>query len=938
MDVIKINGARTHNLKNIDLALPRGKFIVLTGLSGSGKSSLAFDTLYAEGQRRYVESLSTYARQFLGVMPRPDVDSVEGLSPAIAIDQKGSSNNPRSTVGTVTEIADYLRLLMARTGVPYCPEHGHALTMQSIAAMVDKILSGGLEERVMILTVIAAGKTGDFRPYFMQALSQGYMRFRIDGKVETLDTPPSLDDGKPHTIELVVDRLRLRLEQRSRLAESCQKAAEMGNGHVLFESMDSDRKEYFSTRYACPECEFTVPKLEPTLFSPNSPRGCCPACNGTGKSEAFDESLVVATPDLSLESGAIRGWDSRNPRNFKRLSEVAEKLEFSLQAPWSSLPRSVQEAVLFGNEHTRALEPPFEGVMTEIQSLWDDTDTSDYLRQGLKIFRSPVTCPLCGGYRLRPDMLSVYVGDGSQRYNICDLEQRSLSELKQTLLSLEFTGQRQALAERVLGEIVARLTFLENVGLGYLTLDRRADTLSGGESQRIRLASQIGSKLTGILYVLDEPSIGLHQQDNDKLIDSLKALRDQGNTLIVVEHDEDAIRAADYIVDMGPGAGELGGRVMAAGTPEQIKADPNSLTGAYLSGKRVVPVPEKRLSPDKGWLVLEGARGHNLKEQTLRVPVGLLTTVSGVSGSGKSSLVVDTLYNALACKLNRAKLKALPYKKLSNAEQFEKVVMVDQAPIGRTPRSNPATYTGLFKLIREVFEQTQMARERGYTSSRFSFNVKGGRCESCQGDGLIAVEMHFLPTVYVPCDTCHGTRYNRETLEVKYKDFNISQVLDMTVAEAVKLFENHPKISRILSALMDVGLGYIRLGQSATTFSGGEAQRIKLATELARPQNGRTFYILDEPTTGLHFHDIAQLMDVLRQLTAAGNTVLVIEHNLDVIKSSDWVIDMGPSGGAGGGQILVQGTPETVAAAVDVSPTAPYLARALAAQRAGQTS
>lgn len=929
MEVISIRGARTHNLKNISLTIPRGKLTVITGLSGSGKSSLAFDTLYAEGQRRYVESLSAYARQFLELMPRPDVDAVEGLSPAIAIDQKGASSNPRSTVGTMTEIADYMRLLFARAGVPHCPTHGQALSMDSIASMVDRTIALSRGARVMILAPAVTRKAGDFRSYFESRLAQGYMRFRIDGEVQVLDEPLSLDDGRSHNIEVVVDRLRISDDARTRLAESCQTAAELGGGRVCVEEMDSDMRYAFSTRYACPLCDYTVPRLEPALFSPNNPNGCCTHCGGTGRSADFDESLVAAAPELSLETGALAGWDARNPKKFKRLALLAEKEGFSVTTPWRDLPESARKTVLYGSEASRAMMPPFDGVMNEIRTLWNDSKTSAYLKEGLKAYRSETVCPVCRGLRLRRDVLSVLVGDGERRYTIGDMDGMSLAALRRVMETLEFDAQHQSVAVRLVSTIADRLRFLENVGLGYLTLGRRTDTLSGGEAQRIRLAGQIGSGLTGVMYVLDEPSIGLHQRDNDKLLASLRALRDLGNTLIVVEHDEDAIRSADYIVDMGPGAGEQGGTVIAAGTPAEIMAAGTSLTGRYLSGELAVPVPGRRHRPNHGWLTLSGATGHNLRNVTLRIPIGLLSVVTGVSGSGKSSLVIDTLYAAMAGLVNRAKMSPLPYASIDNAEAFDKVVMVDQSPIGRTPRSNPATYTGIFSEIREVFAQTQISRERGYGSGRFSFNVKGGRCEACQGDGVIRMEMHFLPDVYVPCEVCRGRRYNRETLEVKYHDLDIAQVLDLTVDEALPLFARYPKITRVLKALTAVGLGYIRLGQSATTFSGGEAQRIKLASELSRPENGRTLYILDEPTTGLHFHDVAQLMEVLRKLTGAGNTVLVIEHNLDVIKGADWVADMGPDGGAGGGLILCEGTPETIAKAGDKSVTGPYLARIL---------
>lgn len=937
MDDIVIKGVKTHNLKNIDLVLPRGKMIVFTGLSGSGKSSLAFDTLYAEGQRRYVESLSTYARQFLELMPRPDVESIYGLSPAIAIDQKGVGHNPRSTVGTVTEIADYLRLLMARLGVPYCPTHHVALRMDSIASIVDQILELPADTRIMVVAQVAINKVGDFSLYFTDALAKGYSRFRIDGKAETLSEVKSLDDGKPHSVEVVVDRLKAQRDNRTRLSESCQTASTLSDSRIIVRGWDDPKIEMsFSTRYSCPQCDFTVGKLEPAMFSPNSPSGCCPACQGTGKGSAFDLKKIVSMPMLSLESGAIQGWDARNAKNYKRLKLLSAATGVSLVTPWHLLPEDSKKCVLWGNDQSRNLTPPFIGVFNEITALWDNPATSDYLREGLKGFRSEVDCPKCHGARLRPEATCVYVGDGEARYTITDLGKLSIKELEEVFKTLVFSPSRKDIAERVCGEICNRLLFLCRVGLGYLSLDRRTDSLSGGEAQRTRLAGQIGSGLTGVMYVLDEPSIGLHQRDNDKLLESLKELRDLGNTLIVVEHDEDAIRSADFVVDLGPGAGELGGEVMAMGTPEEIMHNPRSLTGQYLSGAKRIAVPTRNESKPAEWLSLCGATGHNLKAVDLRLPLGKMVTVSGVSGSGKSSLVIDTLYAALQAKLNGAKTDPLPFASLDNVEALDKVVMVDQTPIGRTPRSNPATYTGLFTMIREVFGQTQIARERGYTAGRFSFNVKGGRCEACQGDGLVKMEMHFLPDVYVPCETCHGKRYNRETLEVKYKGLDISEVLNLTVSQALEVFESYPRILRILKALEAVGLGYIRLGQSATTFSGGEAQRVKLATELARPDTGRTLFILDEPTTGLHFEDIAQLLGVLRRLVKLGNTILVIEHNLDMIRASDWVIDMGPDGGDAGGEILFEGVPQDLATSKGSSATAPYLRRLVAQDKKRQ--
>lgn len=925
MDSIIIKGAKTHNLKNIDLTLPRGKFIVLTGLSGSGKSSLAFDTIYAEGQRLYVESLSTYARQFLELMPRPDVESIQGLSPAIAIGQGSVSSNPRSTVGTVTDISDYLRLLFARVGVPHCPVHHLPLKMESIASIVEQILALPAGTRVMIVAPYKRAK-GNFESYFLQALSQGYMRFLIDGEVRTLDVPLTLDDGKEHTVDVVIDRLRVDPENRTRLAESCETASLMGDGRLYAQDMDHEQRYDFNTRYACPQCDYTVPKLEPAMFSANSPQGCCPACQGTGVVMGFDPDKVAELPMLSVREGAIPGWDKRNPTNLARLEPLEGLFTAFIDEPWERVPAQTQQAVMYGTPETRALPIPFEGIITEMQNVWDDPQQPDYRRAGLKKYRSEMQCPTCHGLRLRQEALSTYIGDGEEHYSYGDVEHLAIAELASRLEKLTFNESHAPIANRLNTEILSRLRFLVNVGLGYLSLDRRTDTLSGGESQRIRLAGQIGSGLTGVLYVLDEPSIGLHQSDNDKLLDSLQTLRDLGNTLIVVEHDEDTIRKADYVVDLGPGAGELGGEVIAQGTPEEICQNPASLTGQYLTGAKSIALPARYPKPSKGWLTLKGACGHNLKNVDLAIPVGLLTTVTGLSGSGKSSLVIDTLYNALQNLYMHAKTEYLPFDHLENVEAFDKVVMVDQSSIGRTPRSNPATYTGLFTLIREVFEQTQMSRERGYKPGRFSFNVKGGRCEACKGDGYVKMEMHFLPDVYVPCEVCHGRRYNRETLEVTYKGLNIAEVLNLTVSQAMEIFQVYEPIMRILTALNDVGLGYIRLGQSATTLSGGEAQRMKLATELARPNTGRTLYILDEPTTGLHFEDIQMLLKTLRELIKVGNTVLVIEHNLDVIKSSDWVIDMGPEGGENGGSIVAQGSPKQVAQSRE-SVTAPYLKR-----------
>lgn len=928
MKAISVRGARTHNLKNVSLDIPRDKLTVITGLSGSGKSSLAFDTLYAEGQRRYVESISAYARQFLELRPRPDVDGIDGLSPSIAIGQRRSSGSSRSVVGTVTEISDYMRLLFARAGVPYCPEHGKHLEMSSIASIVDRTLTLSDGAKIMVLAPVSRGKTGNFKAYFEKSLADGYVRFRIDGVVQVLEVAPSLNDGRPHDVDVVVDRLKVSPEARTRLAESCQSASDLSNGRVYIEEFGTGMHYEFSTQFACPLCSFSVPALEPIHFSPFNPAGCCTACEGTGTVRAFDAGKVVTAETGSIEAGAIPGWDARNGVKFKLISAAAEVLGVSVRTPWCEYPEEVKQVFLYGNEQTRKLRVPFIGVMNDLQRQWDDPRTLSYMRQDLETYRSDVTCPVCKGERLRPELLSVYVGDGDKRYSYGEMNSMSLSQLRAAFAGLEFSERRAAVAERLTAAISSRLAFLENVGLGYLSLNRRADTLSGGEMQRIRLASQIGSGLSGVLYVLDEPSIGLHQRDNERLLKSLADLRDLGNTVIVVEHDEDAMRSADYLVDMGPGAGEKGGEVLAAGTPEEVMASERSLTGKYLRGELKIPVPKERLKPERGWLTLSGACGHNLRNVTLRVPVGLLSVVTGVSGSGKSSLVIDTLYAAMSRTINRATtMRPLPYGRIENIEAFDKVIMVDQSPIGRTPRSNPATYTGIFSAIREVFEQTQTARERGYAASRFSFNVKGGRCEACQGDGIVCMQMQFLPDVYVPCDVCHGRRYNRETLEVTYQGRNIADVLEMTVDEALPFFDAYPKIKRVLQALADVGLGYIKLGQSATTFSGGEAQRIMLAAELSRPETGRTLYILDEPTTGLHFKDIEQLLGVLRRLTDQGNTVLLIEHNLDVVKCADYVVDMGPDGGENGGVIMAEGTPEEVAESDSVS--SPYLKRVL---------
>ncbi len=930
MDAISIRGARTHNLKNISVDLPRGRLIVFTGLSGSGKSSLAFDTLYAEGQRRYVESLSVYARQFLELMPRPDVDRIEGLSPAISIDQRSASSNPRSTVGTVTEIADHLRVLFARAGTPYCPEHDLPLKAESIASMVDRTLCLPEGSKLMVIAPVYRAQKRDFGAFFSAMSAKGFSRFRVDGRVLSLD---EVDDtailaGEPHDVEVVVDRVRIRADIRERLASSFETAADLANGRVLVVGMDDPSIElHFSSKFACSVCDYAIGTLEPRLFSPNNPQGCCPRCRGTGISDDFDAAKVVRLPQLSLERGAIEGWDARNPKKYEKLVEAAQRLGVDPLAPWSSYPVAVQTALLYGNEATRALNPPFEGVITEMQHFW--ATSSDALKRVLDRYRSKCVCPECGGSGLCKAARHVYIGEGENRRSIAELAALSLSALKSYFDHLCLEGAKAAIAQKLLEGIQTRLKFLNDLGLGYLSLDRRASTLSGGESQRIRLAGQIGSGLTGVMYVLDEPSIGLHQRDNDQLIGTMKHLRDLGNTVIVVEHDEDVIRSADFIVDIGPGAGENGGQLLAAGTPEEIMSNERSLTGSYLSGRRRIELPREAIDLKCAeWFQLFGASGHNLKHVDLRFPAGGMTTVAGISGSGKSTLVNDTLYPLLAANYHRAEARPLPFERVEGLELFDKVICVDQTPIGRTPRSNAATYTGLFALIRDVFAQTQTARERGYDARRFSFNTKGGRCEACQGDGVVKVEMQFLPAIYVTCEVCGGKRYNRETLEVRYKGLDIADVLELTAEEALQFFDAYPAIKRKLQTICEVGLGYIRLGQSATTLSGGEAQRLKLATELARTDTGRTLYILDEPTTGLHFADVSQLLKVLRKLTALGNTVLVIEHNLDVIRASDWVIDMGPEGGDEGGRILAQGTPAEVANDPD-SVTGPYLKHAM---------
>ena len=1005
---ISIRGARTHNLKNIDLDIPRNQLVVITGLSGSGKSSLAFDTLYAEGQRRYVESLSTYARQFLQLMDKPDVDMIEGLSPAISIEQKATSHNPRSTVGTVTEIHDYLRLLFARAGTPFCPEHGLPLQSQTVSQMVDAVLALPPDTRLMILAPLAREKKGEFLDVFADMQAQGYVRFRVNGQACEFDQLPSLKKTEKHDIDVVIDRVKVRPDTepqardqlRQRLAESFEAALRVAGGRAIALEIDSTsrtadggyspKEHLFNAKFACPVCSYSIAELEPRLFSFNSPVGACPACDGLGMQEFFDPARVVAFPSLSLASGAIKGWDRRNGYYFALLESLAKHYKFDIEQAFESLPAAVQQAVLHGSgaeeikfsyvmDSGRAggdtgvtqgkkvnKKHPFEGIIPNMQRRYQETDSA-LVREDLARYRSIQPCLECGGSRLKREARHVKIGEGAQARAIYEISHSTLRDAHAYFNTLQMQGAKGEIAAKVVREIGLRLKFLNDVGLNYLSLDRSAETLSGGESQRIRLASQIGSGLTGVMYVLDEPSIGLHQRDNDRLIDTLKHLRNIGNSVLVVEHDEDMMRAADHIIDMGPGAGVHGGRVMAQGTFDQVKANPDSLTGQYLAQTLKIAVPQHRTpwlptvhaahsadkyksahhapSPaaerraareanhlatqgDMQCLRVIGATGHNLHGVSVEFPVGLFTCVTGVSGSGKSTLVNDTLYTAVARTLYRAHDEPAPHESIEGIEHFDKVINVDQSPIGRTPRSNPATYTGLFTPIRELMAEMPMARERGYGPGRFSFNVAGGRCEACQGDGMVKVEMHFLPDVYVPCDVCVGKRYNRETLEVLYKGKNIAQILDLTVEAAYEFLKALPNIARKLHTLLDVGLSYIRLGQAATTLSGGEAQRVKLALELSKRDTGRTLYILDEPTTGLHFADIDLLLKVLHQLRDAGNTIVVIEHNLDVIKTADWLIDMGPEGGAGGGQVVGVGTPEDIAAN-PASHTGRYLKRLL---------
>ncbi|TAG32619.1 MAG: excinuclease ABC subunit A [Polaromonas sp.] len=994
---ISIRGARTHNLKNIDLDIPRNQLVVITGLSGSGKSSLAFDTLYAEGQRRYVESLSTYARQFLQLMDKPDVDMIEGLSPAISIEQKATSHNPRSTVGTVTEIHDYLRLLFARAGTPFCPEHDLPLQAQSVSEMVDSTLALPEGTKLMILAPVAREKKGEFLELFADMQAQGYVRFRVDGTAYEFDELPKLKKTEKHTIDVVIDRIKVRFDTdaqasaqaRQRLAESFEAALRLADGKAIALEMDTGKEHLFSARFSCPVCSYSLAEMEPRLFSFNSPVGACPSCDGLGHRDFFDPARVVAFPSLSLASGAVKGWDRRNSYYFSMLESLAKHYAFDIDTAFESLPAHVQRVVLHGSGQEEIKfsyimdsghsagkkvnkKHPFEGVITNFERRYRETDSTT-VREELARYRSVQPCPDCGGTRLRPEARHVYLvglpdADGNiQKRAIFDLSRITLRESFAYFDQLKMSGAKGEIAAKVVREIGLRLKFLNDVGLNYLSLDRSAETLSGGESQRIRLASQIGSGLTGVMYVLDEPSIGLHQRDNDRLISTLKHLRDIGNSVLVVEHDEDMIRAADHVIDMGPGAGVHGGRVMAEGTYKEVRDNPHSLTGKYLAGTLKIAVPAHRTpwlptvikpdpfagrkpsrfpaSPaaerraareaqhratlgDMQALRVVNATGHNLKNVSAEFPVGLLTCVTGVSGSGKSTLVNDTLYTAVARTLYRSHEEPAAHEAVEGIEHFDKVINVDQSPIGRTPRSNPATYTGLFTPIRELLAEMNTARERGYGAGRFSFNVAGGRCEACQGDGVVKVEMHFLPDVYVPCDVCKGMRYNRETLEVQYKGKNIAQILDLTVEAAAEFFKAVPTIARKLHTLLDVGLSYIKLGQAATTLSGGEAQRVKLALELSKKDTGRTLYILDEPTTGLHFADIDLLLKVLHQLRDAGNTIVVIEHNLDVIKTADWLIDMGPEGGAGGGTVVGVGTPEDIAANPD-SHTGRYLARLL---------
>ncbi|WP_080607349.1 excinuclease ABC subunit UvrA [Vibrio parahaemolyticus] len=935
MDKIEVRGARTHNLKDINLTIPRDKLTVITGLSGSGKSSLAFDTLYAEGQRRYVESLSAYARQFLSLMEKPDVDHIEGLSPAISIEQKSTSHNPRSTVGTITEVYDYLRLLYARVGEPRCPTHHAPLAAQTVSQMVDKVLELPEGSKMMLLAPIVKERKGEHVKTLENLAAQGFIRARIDGETCDLSDPPTLELHKKHTIEVVVDRFKVRPDLQQRLAESFETTLELSGGIAVVAPMDGDGEEIiFSANFACPQCGYSMQELEPRLFSFNNPAGACGTCDGLGVQQYFDPSRVIQDDSLSLAQGAIRGWDQKNYYYFQMLTSLADHYGFDLHAPFNSLPKKTQDVILKGSGRTeiefkyindrgdiRVKRHPFEGILNTLERRYRDTE-SNSVREELAKYISTKSCSSCGGTRLRLEARNVFIADTT----LPEIVELSIADALTFFQTLKLEGQRAQIAEKVMKEINDRLQFLVNVGLNYLNLSRSAETLSGGEAQRIRLASQIGAGLVGVMYVLDEPSIGLHQRDNERLLKTLTHLRDLGNTVLVVEHDEDAIRCADHVIDIGPGAGVHGGNVVAEGTMDEIIANPNSLTGQYLSGAKEIAVPKERTPRDpKKTVELLGATGNNLKNVNLSIPVGLFSCITGVSGSGKSTLINDTFFKIAHTQLNGATTAhPSPYKSIKGLEHFDKVIDIDQSPIGRTPRSNPATYTGIFTPIRELFAGTQESRSRGYKPGRFSFNVRGGRCEACQGDGVIKIEMHFLPDVYVPCDVCKGKRYNRETLEVRYKGKTIDEVLEMTVEDARTFFDPVPAIARKLQTLMDVGLSYIRLGQAATTLSGGEAQRVKLARELSKRDTGKTLYILDEPTTGLHFHDIQQLLTVLHRLRDHGNTVVVIEHNLDVIKTADWIIDLGPEGGQGGGEIIAQGTPEDVSQ-IEGSHTARFL-------------